>query len=205
MSSKAEDTQPGGTRYNDVMARGATVARKVNESSNGPIASLLFMGGLRRSEVAAVRHTGRRPGAHEGDPRCRARESPSQSLRRPRRGAGRKTPPTGGGTRMTRCLTLMLFAVLSAACSPAGDTISADTWTDGPWPLTVPTAMLLCEPGPAAIVETPDGERFQLNGLASQPRYRTRPLEDIWLTNPESPDFRIDIRPMINRALMLCD
>ncbi len=36
MSSKAEDTQPGGTRYNDVMARGATVARKVNESSNGP-------------------------------------------------------------------------------------------------------------------------------------------------------------------------
>ena len=37
MSSKAEDTQPGGTRYNDVMARGATVARKVNESSNGPI------------------------------------------------------------------------------------------------------------------------------------------------------------------------
>ena len=39
---------------------------------------------------------------------------------------------TGGGTRMTRCLTLMLFAVLSGACSPAGDTISADTWTDGP-------------------------------------------------------------------------
>ena len=106
---------------------------------------------------------------------------------------------------MTRCLTLMLFAVLSAACSPAGDTISADTWTDGPWPLTVPTAMLLCEPGPAAIVETPDGERFQLNGLASQPRYRTRPLQDIWLTNPEFPDLRIDIGPMIDRALMLCD
>ena len=65
--------------------------------------------------------------------------------------------------------------------------------------------MLLCEPGPAAIVETPDGERFQLNGRASQPRYRTRPLEDIWLTNPEFPDLRINIGPMIDRALMLCD
>ena len=86
---------------------------------------------------------------------------------------------------MTRCLTLILFAVLSAACSPAGDSISADTWTDGPWPLTVPTAMLLCEPGPAAIVETPDGQRFQLNGVASQPQYRTSPLEEIWRTNPE--------------------
>ena len=106
---------------------------------------------------------------------------------------------------MTRCLPLMLFAVLLAACSSPGDTVSADTWTDGPWPLTVPTAMLLCEPGPAAIVETPDGQRFQLNGVASQPRYNTQPLEEIWLTNPEIPGARINIGPMLDRAVMLCD
>ena len=88
----------------------------------------------------------------------------------------------------------------------AGDTISADSWTDGPWPLTVPTAMLLCEPGPAAIVETPDGERFQLNGLASQPRYRTRPAK---ISGSPTPNFPTSastrIGPMIDRALMLCD
>ena len=106
---------------------------------------------------------------------------------------------------MTRCLPLMLFMLL-AACSSPGDTVSADTWTDGPWPLTVPTAMLLCEPGPAAIVETPDGERFQLNGRASQTRYNTRPLEGIWLTNPDIPGTRINIGPMLEAgALMLCD
>ena len=106
---------------------------------------------------------------------------------------------------MTRCLPLMLFAVLLAACSSPGDTVSADTWTDGPWPLTVPTAMLPCAPGPAAIVETPDGQRFQLNGVASQPRYNAQQLEEIWLTNPEIPGTRINIGPMLDRAVMLCD
>ena len=97
-------------------------------------------------------------------------------------------------------------AAASACDQPTpGETISADTWTDGPWPLTVPAGRLLCEPGRAAIVVTPDGRRFQLNGTASAERYRTRPLEEIWQVNPDIPGTRVNIGPMIARALRLCE
>lgn len=100
---------------------------------------------------------------------------------------------------------------------PAGVRVSADTFEQtygGPWPLTVPKAMLDCSPERAVTV-TVEGVTFVANGL--NPRLRKRypdwlTIDPIWAAAP--PKYignvnvaapKVDIGPLIRAGLALCD
>ena len=90
--------------------------------------------------------------------------------------------------------------------------VSADTWTDGEWPLTVDGGMLTCttirDVGlPAAFVSA-DGKMWPLNGVASShhERWAAEPsIDPIWRPDPRFPDeARVPIGGLLQRALSLC-
>ena len=99
--------------------------------------------------------------------------------------------------------------------------VTAATWTDGDWPLTIDGGVLTCTfvpvPGrPAAVFITDsDGEMWPLNGVAREhhAHFGAQPeLEPIWRLNreimdvfPDSPPVRISITSLIKRGLELCE
>ena len=89
--------------------------------------------------------------------------------------------------------------------------VTADTWADGPWPLTVDGGILTCTPvaGVEAvyITTTDDGRMWPLNGAgrAHHGRWGAEPAtEPIWRENPRIPGSRVNIGPLIDRARSLC-
>ncbi|MDW0360800.1 DUF2511 domain-containing protein [Halomonas venusta] len=70
------------------------------------------------------------------------------------------------------------------------------------WPFTVDSGRLECWRGPSAVFIT-SGKVYQLNGMARQMGHA--PLEPIWRDNPDIPGTKVNIGPMIERALRLCD
>lgn len=85
--------------------------------------------------------------------------------------------------------------------------VSADTWTDGPWPLTVTGGVLSCVGGEAVFLTTRDGRMWPLTGLARQvgARYGAEPaIDPIWRGDPDSPGLRINIGTLIARAQRVC-
>ena len=84
--------------------------------------------------------------------------------------------------------------------------VTADTWTDGTWPLTVDGGVLACV-GDAAFITTDDGRMWPLNGMARQvhANFGAEPAtEPIWRENPRIPGTRVNIGPLIARARALC-
>lgn len=74
-------------------------------------------------------------------------------------------------------------------------------WTDGPWPLTVPGGLLQCS-NMAVTFRAPNGTTYAVNGTA---RTKYPGLEPIWKPHPEVSGARMDIGPLLNKGLTLCD
>ena len=109
----------------------------------------------------------------------------------------------------------------SASANPA--VVSADTWTDGDWPLTIDRGVLTCTEFrrgsyqlKAVFITDQDGGMWPLNGTAKShhARFGAKPaVEPIWRVDQKLMDafpnseatFRIDIGPLIKRGLSLCD
>ena len=101
--------------------------------------------------------------------------------------------------------------------------VSADTWTDGDWPLTIDGGFLTCTEFrrggyqlQAVFITDQDGEMWPLNGTAKShhARFGAKPeLTPIWRVDQKIMDafpnseatIRINIGPLIKRGLSLCD
>ena len=89
-------------------------------------------------------------------------------------------------------------------------TVSAATWTDGPWPFTVEDGELVCiEPvdDPGVFLVTATGEMFALNPAAILMAERVgarADLDPIWRNDPDILGAKVNVSPMILYALTLC-
>lgn len=80
--------------------------------------------------------------------------------------------------------------------------ISRETWTEGPWPLTVNEAVLKCQGDNLVTIATGE-EEYALNAAA----YELTELPDaaaISIPDPNNPGFHLDVGPLIQRGLTLC-
>ncbi|WP_394334220.1 DUF2511 domain-containing protein [Mycobacteroides abscessus] len=75
------------------------------------------------------------------------------------------------------------------------------TWADGLWPLTVSEGTLECN-NMAVTFRTQDGATYAVNGTA---RSKHPGLEPIWKPSPEVPGARVNIGPLLNAGLKLCN
>ena len=90
-------------------------------------------------------------------------------------------------------------------------TVSAATWTDGPWPFTIENGELTCigpADDPGVFLVTENGEMYALNPAAIRMADQVGAIADldpIWQwTDPELPTGRVNVSPMILYALELC-
>jgi hypothetical protein len=116
-----------------------------------------------------------------------------------------------GSRRSRRCSSVairrkLLLAAITplvialAACEPEGLRVSSSDYGDD-WPFTFSSGYLDCE-RQAAVVNS-DGKTYGLNGVAKASG-RYLPLEDVWRNNPNIPGLKVNIGPMIQRALTQC-
>ena len=88
---------------------------------------------------------------------------------------------------------------------PAGQ-VKRETWTDGRWPFTVDSATLLCERNSAGyeqVLVVANDEMYALNGTAKDANLWP-PFNPIWRDDPKAPGLKVNIGPMIDRGLALC-
>ena len=118
--------------------------------------------------------------------------------------------------RKLACAATVALVVL-AGCGEASS--SGDGAADDPgavsraefgadWPLTVDRGTLSCD-GPGVVFTTDDGEEYAVNGTAKGSGYPG--IEPIWREDPDlalddgGPPLRVDISPLIDRGLELCE
>ena len=89
--------------------------------------------------------------------------------------------------------------------------VSAATWTDGPWPFSVDRGELRCIVGPAedpgVFLVTDQGEMFALNPAAILMADRVGAMADlgpIWRNDPVILGAKVNVSPMILYGLTLC-
>jgi hypothetical protein len=80
--------------------------------------------------------------------------------------------------------------------------VTRASWHDGEWPFTVPRGILGCQqpPFPGAVTFNVDGTLYGVNGQASE---KYEDIKAIW--RPAAEGLRVDIGPMIERGLKLCE
>ena len=89
-------------------------------------------------------------------------------------------------------------------------TVSAATWTDGPWPFTIEGGELTCigpVDDPGVFLVTARGEMFALNRAAILMAERVgarADLDPIWRNDPVILGAKMNVSPMILYALTLC-
>ena len=89
-------------------------------------------------------------------------------------------------------------------------TVSAATWTDGPWPFTVDRGELTCigpADDPGVFLVTDKGEMFALNPAAIRMADWVDAIADlnpIWRNHPDILDAKVNVSPMILYGLTLC-
>ena len=90
-------------------------------------------------------------------------------------------------------------------------TVSAATWTDGPWPFTIESGELTCigpADDPGVFVVTDQGDMYALNPAAIRMADQVGAMADldpIWQwSDPELPTGRVNVSPLILYALELC-
>ena len=100
-----------------------------------------------------------------------------------------------------------------SAGQPAGtsSTVSAATWTDGPWPFTIAEGELTCigpADAPGVFIAFDNGDLYALNPAAIDMAERVGALADldpVWLNNePGIVGAKVNVSPMILHALKLC-
>ncbi|MBX8689178.1 DUF2511 domain-containing protein [Mycobacterium sp. 20091114027_K0903767] len=104
---------------------------------------------------------------------------------------------------------LVLAAWVGAA--PAGADqpkgyVSNQTWTDGPWPFTVSSGTLMCarmSSGGQSVTFVANRTMYGLNGAAKSQGFDD--FTPIWRENPSFPGLKVDIGPMIQKGLSLCE
>ena len=89
--------------------------------------------------------------------------------------------------------------------------VSVATWTDGPWPFTIERGELKCidaPDGPGVFILTDHGDMFALNPAAIRMADQVGALADldpIWRWHdPDLPNAKVNVSPMILYALALC-
>ena len=88
-------------------------------------------------------------------------------------------------------------------------TVSAATWTDGPWPFIVDRGELTCigsVDDPGVFLVTARGEMFALNPAAILMADRVGAIADldpIWRDDPEILGAKVNVSPMILYGLTL--
>ena len=99
--------------------------------------------------------------------------------------------------------------VPKALVNEPGLMVSTDYGTE--WPLTVPYVVVRCESITAGgmnlqsvTLDTPDGTSYAANGTAKS-HSGLPDLEPIWAPNPEISGSKINIGPVIDHGLALCD
>lgn len=91
---------------------------------------------------------------------------------------------------------------------PAGY-VSEATWADGPWPFTVPEGTLLCAPygvggTQQSVTFVANRTMYAVNGTAKGTG-QFEAIESIWKDNPEIPGTKVNIGPMLEKGLSLCN
>lgn len=75
------------------------------------------------------------------------------------------------------------------------------------WPLTVDSVIVECHYSPKVVISV-DGKLYGLTGAASRnplPDYEQMSVETvIWANNPDFPDTKLSLSPLINKALEIC-
>ena len=89
-------------------------------------------------------------------------------------------------------------------------TVSAATWTDGPWPFTIEGGELICiasADDPGVFIVTESGETFALNPAAIRMAGQAGAMADldpIWRDDPDLVGAKVNVSPVILYALQLC-
>ena len=89
-------------------------------------------------------------------------------------------------------------------------TVSAATWTDGPWPFTIEGGELTCIESvddPGVFLVTVTGDVFALNPAAIRMADRVgarADLDPIWRADPDILGANVNVSPLILYALTLC-
>jgi hypothetical protein len=81
------------------------------------------------------------------------------------------------------------------------------------WPLMIETGTLVCESVPAPIellnvfIVEPNGATYAINGTArgTIETHGWQDFESIWKTDPAAPDLKVNISPLINAGLEICE
>ncbi|WP_083421673.1 DUF2511 domain-containing protein [Mycobacterium ulcerans] len=96
---------------------------------------------------------------------------------------------------------------ISGSNRPAG-LVERKTWTDGRWPFTVDSATLFCTkpagPQSERVTVVANHEMYALNGTAQDANLWPA-FDPIWRDDPIAPGMKINIGPMIERGLALCE
>ena len=79
--------------------------------------------------------------------------------------------------------------------------VSRDLLGDA-WPLSVEDGVLECDA--FAVTFTSNGQRYAVNGTARSAKRWTE-IDEIWLDNPHLEGTKINIGPLLDRGLALCD
>ena len=95
--------------------------------------------------------------------------------------------------------------------TPRSSAVSAATWTDGPWPFTIEKGELTCigpADDPGVFIVTDMGDTFALNPAAIRMADQVGAIADldpIWRwRDPDLPNTRVNVSPLILYALQLC-
>lgn len=107
---------------------------------------------------------------------------------------------------MRRFLTAFVLASVLAACSTSGaeqDVTRNDFGKE--WPLTVESGTLRCDA--SSVTFESRGTTYAVNGTA-QGRASSEgwtEIDAIWADDPSVPGTKINIGPLLNRGLELCE
>lgn len=87
--------------------------------------------------------------------------------------------------------------------------VSEETWTDGPWPLTVSEATLMCarqgvDGGEQSVTLAANRRMYAVNG-AAQSTGQYEDVDVIWADDATYPGLKVDIGPLLAKGLSLCD
>lgn len=114
-------------------------------------------------------------------------------------------PPLMLSGMRLRSVLLLTAAGALAACggdAPSEQLGRAD-WGDE-WPLTVDSGTVRCEDGGLVLFEA-DGTTYAVNGTAMSQRPELPEVDEIWADNPDIPGAKIDIGPVLDSGLELCE
>lgn len=108
---------------------------------------------------------------------------------------------------MRKGLICLAAAGLFASAAQADqDLIDAESF-GSPWPFTFEEAYVACHAGQAVtVMDANSGRMYPLNGTARHKASQLglEPLEPVWRDNPDLPGTKVDVGPVIEKGLSLC-